>query len=249
MDWDAITGPFIFEVTQEPAWWPSLCALFAEFDMETHGAHGAAPVELPGPYSRPNGFLLLMVDGDFPVGCVAARAEGGDAFMLERLYVRPTSRNGVLGTRLLLQALDLAIEIGALRVQIRPNNSSMAGSLARANFRPVAADLRLYEWNVHDWIQAVLAKHDAELGRGQWAVTLHNDDTTPMDLVIELIMRQLGYSRELACALMFSVHLKGQAVIARLERERPAGKLQRKIAGDASHENVPLRATEDRLDA
>ena len=52
---------------------------------------------LPGRYAPPSGCLLLAVDGDQPVGCVAMRDLGGGTCEMKRLYVAPGYRGRGVG--------------------------------------------------------------------------------------------------------------------------------------------------------
>src|SRR5688572_14335538 len=59
---------------------------------------------LPGEYSPPSGRLLLAMDGDAAIGCVALREWLGRDCEMKRLYVRPSARNRGIG-RLLTHAV------------------------------------------------------------------------------------------------------------------------------------------------
>ena len=65
----------------------SLC--LQGFDAEVAG--------LPGKYAPPSGCLLLAMDGDEPVGCVALRDLGGGYCEMKRLYVSPGCRGRGVG--------------------------------------------------------------------------------------------------------------------------------------------------------
>ena len=43
-----------------------------------------------------------------------------------------------------------------------------------------------------------------------YAVIIHNDDTTTMDFVVDILVQVFGKSQQEAAALMFDVHEKGQ---------------------------------------
>lgn len=48
---------------------------------------------------------------------------------------------------------------------------------------------------------------------GKWSVVFHNDDFTPMDFVIEVLMDYFGYDIETSANLMMNVHEKGGAIV------------------------------------
>jgi ribosomal protein S18 acetylase RimI-like enzyme len=74
---------------------------------------------LPGAYAPPNGALLLAVDGDAAIGCVALRPLDWPLIAeLKRLYVRPEGRGREAGRMLAVQALATARDIGYQRVRL-----------------------------------------------------------------------------------------------------------------------------------
>jgi len=107
---------------------------FQSFSSELEG--------LPGEYAPPSGVLLLAMDGDDALGCVALRPlEPPVIAELKRLYVVPTARNGGLGVRLTEAALDAARAAGFARVRL-DTLSSMQAALrlyARLGFRDIDA--------------------------------------------------------------------------------------------------------------
>lgn len=68
--------------------------------------------ELPGEYALPCGRLLLAVDDETPVGCVALRKLGDSSCEMRRLYLRPGVRSRGWGRRLAVAAIDEARRLG-----------------------------------------------------------------------------------------------------------------------------------------
>jgi GNAT superfamily N-acetyltransferase len=67
---------------------------------------------LPGRYSRPSGDLLIGLDGERTVGCVAVRKLDEAACEMKRLFVRPEARGTGLGTKLAQEIIAVAQELG-----------------------------------------------------------------------------------------------------------------------------------------
>jgi ribosomal protein S18 acetylase RimI-like enzyme len=118
---------------------------FQNFDQEVVG--------LPGKYAPPSGRLLLAVEGEQVVGCIALRSlgeyqkpdrEGGQVTDCEmkRLYIRPEFRGQGLGKRLVTTLLDAARQLGYERMLLDTLPGKMDQAIAlyrRFGFREIAA--------------------------------------------------------------------------------------------------------------
>lgn len=75
-----------------------------------------------------------------------------------------------------------------------------------------------------------------------WRVIIHNDDVTPMDFVIAILVRVFKHSLIIAEAIMWEAHHKGLAQVATL----PRPEAQRRVAQAhfaATLEGYPLHFT------
>ncbi len=76
----------------------------------------------------------------------------------------------------------------------------------------------------------------------KWGVTLHNDDFTPMEFVIALLMRVFHKPSQEAYALTMHVHEQGKARIGLYTQEIAQAKVARALAM-AEANSHPLLAT------
>jgi putative acetyltransferase len=74
--------------------------------------------ELPGAYAPPDGRLLLTVEGDEIVGCVALRRLTKSTCEMKRLYVQPAHRGKGVGRNLVEAVIAAAREIGYKRMRL-----------------------------------------------------------------------------------------------------------------------------------
>ena len=74
--------------------------------------------ELPGDYAPPGGCLLLLWEGEAPVGCVAVRQLSPGIGEMKRLYVKPAFRGKGFGRRLAETAAAEAFKVGHKRLRL-----------------------------------------------------------------------------------------------------------------------------------
>jgi putative acetyltransferase len=74
--------------------------------------------ELPGAYAPPDGRLLLAVEFDQAIGCVAVRKLGDGICEMKRLYVQPGHRGKGLGRRLAEAVIAEAKTIGYKKMRL-----------------------------------------------------------------------------------------------------------------------------------
>ena len=73
---------------------------------------------LPGAYAPTDGRLLLAIEDDHPVGCVAVRKLGDGICEMKRLYVKPGHRGKGLGRKLTGSIIAEARAIGYMKMRL-----------------------------------------------------------------------------------------------------------------------------------
>ncbi len=67
---------------------------------------------MPGKYFYPGGDLLIGLEGERVVGCVAVRKLDDDTCEMKRLFVRPEARGTGLGRKLAQEIITIARKLG-----------------------------------------------------------------------------------------------------------------------------------------
>jgi putative acetyltransferase len=73
---------------------------------------------LPGAYAPPDGRLLLAINDEEPVGCIAVRNLSDGIGEMKRLYVKPTYRGKGLGRKLAEALIEEARTIGYRKMRL-----------------------------------------------------------------------------------------------------------------------------------
>lgn len=94
---------------------------------------------LPGHYAPPGGLILLAVDGDQVIGCVALRRLDAETCEMKRLYVRPAGRGSGTGRRLALALMERARTLGyrKMRLDSLPSMTAAAALYRQLGFREI----------------------------------------------------------------------------------------------------------------
>jgi GNAT superfamily N-acetyltransferase len=102
--------------------WLNLDLCFQNFEKEL--------AELPGAYAPPAGRLLLALENDELVGCVALRKLNDDACEMKRLFLRPQFHGRGLGRTLAERIIDEARDIGYQRMRLDTLSEQMGNAIA-----------------------------------------------------------------------------------------------------------------------
>jgi ATP-dependent Clp protease adaptor protein ClpS len=78
-----------------------------------------------------------------------------------------------------------------------------------------------------------------------WKVLLHNDDFTPMDFVVEVLIQVFSKERSDAAALMMAVHEKGKAIVGLYTKEVASSKANLALTAAVAHGHPLLCTVEE----
>ena len=78
-----------------------------------------------------------------------------------------------------------------------------------------------------------------ESSRFPHGIELLNDDKTPMNFVVDALMKHVQLDRSVATQAMLAVHTKGRAVIAVYSHDA-AARISKLISAEAAHSGHPL---------
>jgi putative acetyltransferase len=114
---------------------------FQDFDNELH--------DLPGPYARPDGCVLLARVNSEAAGCVALRKLAEGICEMKRLYVRPPFREKGIGRLLSLRVVAEARARGYARMRL---DTLASMTTARSLYRSMGfEEIKPYRFNpFHD---------------------------------------------------------------------------------------------------
>ncbi|MEP6923333.1 MAG: GNAT family N-acetyltransferase [Pyrinomonadaceae bacterium] len=95
---------------QEYQMWLNLDLSFQGFESEL--------ATLPGRYAPPEGCLLLAIENENILGCVALRKIDSEICEMKRLFVRETARGNGIGRELVKELIEQARRIGYRKMRL-----------------------------------------------------------------------------------------------------------------------------------
>ena len=78
-----------------------------------------------------------------------------------------------------------------------------------------------------------------------YTVTIHNDDVTPMDFVVEVLKQIFFLGNDRAAEIMLAAHIKGSAYVQTLPKPEAENRIERAHYA-ANAEGYPLHFTMER---
>jgi ribosomal protein S18 acetylase RimI-like enzyme len=123
--------PLVKSLFTEYQEWLGIDLCFQNFEQEL--------ASLPGCYAAPKGIILLAMQGEEAVGCVAIRPHQSLEAELKRLYVRDNCRKQGVGKRLFIQAMDFAQNAGyhSVVLDTLPSMTAAARLYREYGFKPI----------------------------------------------------------------------------------------------------------------
>ena len=90
----------------------------------------------------------------------------------------------------------------------------------------------------------IIEETDTEL-EPLYTVTIHNDDVTPMDFVVEVLKQIFFLGNDRAAEIMLAAHIKGLAYVQTLPKPEAENRIERAHYA-ANAEGYPLHFTMER---
>ena len=159
---------------------------------------------LPGDYAPPDGCLLLAMDDDQVVGCVALRKLGKQCCEIKRLYVKPGGRGMGIGKALAQAIIAQAKKIGytAMRLDTVPSMQSAQRLYESLGF----VEIEPYRYNPIPGSRFM--ELDLEITHHEQDISIQGEDHS-MSL-ITVIGRGHGGTRAMSHTLIGSGVMMGQ---------------------------------------
>lgn len=117
--------------------------------------------------------------------------------------------------------------------------------VTKADRTTAGPDKWLGEWqgDIQSESDALLLEPKKKLKRPSfYKVVLLNDDFTPMDFVVEILMQIFRKTHEEAVEIMYQVHNKGVAIVGRYTRDVAETKIDQ-VMHQARQNDYPLQCT------
>lgn len=213
--------------------WADVCAMARQLAQENSLTNPSTELATLCEGTLPAGLLLLVAcEGESAAGFVAVVCGAERNFEIAALFVEPGYRQSVACLDLLDYAMRFQQHARQWVAHLAESNIYPGGITEARLFGFEPAGQRRWKLDNGPMLDAFVSKSYRKCrkhGWGDWTVVLFNDEITPMDVVVESLVRTFDLNPVAASEAMLLVHLLGSAPVWRYRKEATAHDVASKL--------------------